>query len=92
MVRLLPEELAAIADSAQACGRPVARFIREAALGAAPRAKSRRTSAELVRSLTQVANRLTTLAKAAHQAGRADEEVRLRVAADEIVAMIARIE
>lgn len=92
VVRFRDDELAAVSAYALACGRPVARFIREVALGIAVRPKPARVSAEFVRHLTNLANRLTALADAAHQAGRTDEEAQLRAAVQETVAMIARTE
>lgn len=61
MVRFTPDEFLLVAERARACGRPPARFIREAALGAVPKAKKAAGSAELIRELSAIGNTLQEL-------------------------------
>lgn len=67
LVRFTPDELKAVSARAHECGRPVACYIRETALGAAPRAQRAQRSADLIRRLTRLGNRLVELGQAARQ-------------------------
>ncbi len=46
LIRFDPDELAAVCRRARVCGRTPARFIREAALGAIPKAQPKRADVE----------------------------------------------
>lgn len=91
LVRFTPDELNVVSARAHGCGRPVACYIRETALGKMPRAQRAQRSAELIRNLTHLGNRLGELGKAAR-------EQQLRNAADfevglaELLDMIRQIE
>jgi hypothetical protein len=65
LIRYTANELRAVAERAQAAGRPVACYIREASLGTTPRARHSPMSDALVRQLVQLGNQLTTLAREA---------------------------
>jgi hypothetical protein len=68
LIRYSAAELSVVAQRARDSGRPVARFIREASLGAAPRARRTAMSDVVIRQLARVANRLTQLSRAATEA------------------------
>src|SRR5213594_3586082 len=55
LLRLHPEELARIAARAQACGQTPARFIRETALGATPKARQHLDAESVLRTLGRLA-------------------------------------
>ncbi|HEX6536761.1 MAG TPA: hypothetical protein VF041_19395 [Gemmatimonadaceae bacterium] len=61
-------------ERAVACGRPVAVYVREAALGAAGRARPGAGTDALVRSLARLGNRLTRLARVAREGGLPDAD------------------
>lgn len=67
LVRLSSGELAAISLRAAECRRPVACYIREAALGAALHARHSPVNDALVRELARLANQLDTLGRAAKE-------------------------
>lgn len=67
LIRYTPDELRAVAERAQAAGRPVACYIREASIGATLRARHSPVSDALVRQLVQLGNQLTTLAREARE-------------------------
>jgi hypothetical protein len=72
LVRYAPEELALVRERARARGLPTARFIREASLGAAPRARHVGhvgVSDALLRELARVTSSLSQLARAAQDEG-----------------------
>ena len=54
-IRLSDSELSKLRGRAAACGRPVARFVRECALGAIPRALRRQPTDDLIHTLSQIA-------------------------------------
>jgi mobilization protein NikA len=68
MVRFTPDEFLLVAERARACGRPPARYIREAALGSVPKAKKTAGSAELIRELSAIGNTLQELRAIARDA------------------------
>ena len=74
MVRFTPEEFALVLERALACGRPPAVYIREAALGAAPKSKRTPERAAMVRELVRLGNLLTTLISADGSTDRRTEE------------------
>ncbi len=57
MVRWTPTEIATVSERAQACGLTVARFVREAALGAVPKATRNVDQKALVRELARSGRR-----------------------------------
>lgn len=66
LIRFTPSELERVLDQAKASGRPVACFIREAALGSRPRMKNGSTVGDtLVHQLARLGTRLRTLASTA---------------------------
>lgn len=65
MVRFTPDEWRTIEERARVCGRVPAVYIREAALGAAPRARRVPEHADLIRQLAGLGNTLAALAQVA---------------------------
>ncbi len=63
LIRFAPDELAAICCRAQACGRAPARFIREAALGAIPKARHNQDRERILLTLARVGGQLSVLAR-----------------------------
>lgn len=67
MIRFTPHELRAVSERALACGRPVAVYVREAALGAPVRARLGAGNDALVRALARLGNCLARLAAIARE-------------------------
>ncbi len=65
LIRLHPEELRQITESARRSGVTPARFIRETALGATPRARSHAATGPLLRELARIGRSLEQLARVA---------------------------
>ncbi len=66
LIRFSPSELERVLDQAKASGRPVASFIREAALGSRPRMRNGSTVGDaIVHQLARLGTRLRTLARTA---------------------------
>ena len=77
LIRFTPDELGLVAERARLSGRPVACYIRESSLGPSPRIRRTDLNDSLIRTLAQVASRLTSLAAAAKEqrlAGAAEFE------------------
>ena len=65
LIRLHPEELRQITEGARRSGLTPARFIRETALGATPRARSHAATGPLLRELARIGRSLEQLARVA---------------------------
>lgn len=65
LVRFSPDEIARISQRARACGRTVARYIRETALGAIPKARHHVDRDALLRELARTGRDLARLAQLA---------------------------
>jgi DNA-binding FrmR family transcriptional regulator len=63
LIRFAPDELAAVCGRARACGRTPARFIREAALGAIPKARHNQDRDRILLALARVGGQLSALAR-----------------------------
>jgi DNA-binding FrmR family transcriptional regulator len=63
LIRFAPDELAAVSRRAHACGRTPARFIREAALGAIPKARHNEDRDRTLLALARVGGQLSVLAR-----------------------------
>ena len=77
LIRFAPDELATVTRRANACGRTPARFIREAALGAVPKARHREERDRLLLALARLGGQLSALARhtpddAPHEPDRAE--------------------
>jgi hypothetical protein len=66
LVRWTPTEIATVTERAKQCGLPVARFVRECALGAVPKAARHVDHKALLRELARSGNNLNQLAHEAH--------------------------
>jgi hypothetical protein len=91
LIRYSAAELSIVAQRARDSGRPVARFIREASLGAAPRARRTAVSDVIIRQLARVANHLTELSRVATEANLARAE-EFEKAVGEVLEIIRVIE
>jgi hypothetical protein len=69
MVRWTPAEITTVTERARSCGLTVARFIRECALGAVPKATRHVDQKALLRELARSGNNLNQLA---HEANARD--------------------
>src|SRR2546427_8856319 len=67
LIRFTPSELERIVDQAQASGRPVACFIREASLGSRPRMKNGTVGDTVIHHLARLGTRLRALCRAAKE-------------------------
>jgi hypothetical protein len=74
-VKFAPAELQLVIERARAAGRPLASYIRESSLGAAPRPRRAQLSNAVINMLGQIALRLTHLATEAknHHLSQAHE-------------------
>lgn len=62
LIRFAPEELQLVINRARSARRPVACYIRESSLGPAPRARRAALGDAVIRTLGQLATRLSQLA------------------------------
>ncbi|MGH7612684.1 MAG: plasmid mobilization protein [Gemmatimonadales bacterium] len=72
LLRLHPDELARITARAEACGLNPARFIRETALGAMPKARHHADTDRLLRALGRLGRQLEQAARRARSSGNAE--------------------
>jgi hypothetical protein len=63
LIRFAPDELAAVSRRARTCGRTPARFIREAALGAIPKAQQNEDRDRILLGLARLGGHLSVLAR-----------------------------
>jgi hypothetical protein len=91
LIRFSPEELQLAVNRARTAGRPVACYIRESSLGPAPRARRAALSDAVIRTLGQVATRLSLLAAEAkdHRLAQADE---FQQAVSEVLDIVREVE
>ena len=90
-VRFSDEELAALRERARECGRPIARYVRETALGSVPKPRRHAAEQELVRHLARIGNNLNQLAREANAAARFPADERIEALLAELHAIIGRI-
>jgi hypothetical protein len=90
-IRYTPAEWALIVVQAQATGRPPARYIREASLGAAPKARRNRENDEMIRELGRIGTALTHLARLAKESGRIPEQSGIETTLHELLASVRRL-
>ena len=93
LLRLHPEELARITARAQACGQTPARFIRETALGATPKARQHLDTESVLRTLGRIGRSLEQAARLVRPNGDAALAARLNVALEghtELVEQLVR--
>lgn len=91
LIRFSPDELELAINRARSAGRPVACYIRESSLGPAPRVRRTGLSDAVIRTLGQLATRLSLLATEAknHHLAKADE---FQQAVSEVLDIVRDIE
>lgn len=92
LVRFTRDEFRAVTDRARECGLPPARFIREAALGAVPKARRTPANAELIRQLARIGTALRQLAAGGRDRDDALTSDALSGALAELLDTIRRVE
>jgi len=91
LIRLHPEELQQITESARRSGLTPARFIRETALGATPRARSHAATGPLLRELARIGRCLDQLAHGAKTSQDAALAAQMRNALEQHEALVRHI-
>ncbi len=91
LLRLHREELDRITARAQACGQTPARFIRETALGAMPRAHRHADTKPLLRALARIGSSLQQVARLAHSCRDAALRARAAAALDRHRALVEQV-
>jgi hypothetical protein len=86
LVRFSPDEITRVSERARTCGRTVARYIREAALGAVPKARHHAERDAVLRELARTGRDLARLAQLV-EATRADHFT--SVEQDQLLAALA---
>ncbi len=91
LIRFSPDELELVINRAGSAARPVACYIRESSLGPAPRARRAGLSDAVIRTLSQLATRLSLLATEAknHHLAQADE---FQQAVSEVLDIVREVE
>ena len=92
MVRFTADEFALIRERARECGKPPARYIRETALGAVPRARRSTANAAVIRELARIGNVLTQLAEVARRSDTPAGSAAIEAALSEVLETIRRID
>lgn len=92
LVRFTRDEFRALTERARECGLPPARFIREAALGAVPKARRTPANAELIRQLARIGTELRQLAGGARDHADALTAEALSGALSELLDTIRRVD
>ena len=91
LIRLHPEELRQITEGARRAGLTPARFIRETALGATPRARSHAAMGPLLRELARIGRCLDQLAHCAKTRQDAALAAQMRAALEQHEALVRHI-
>jgi Bacterial mobilisation protein (MobC) len=91
LVRFTPAEFQAVRERAQVCGLAMARYVRETALGAVPRARQHHATDEALRQLARIGNNLNQLAHVANAKDVLPTEARLELVLTELMAVARRV-
>ncbi len=91
LIRFHPDELREITECARRSGLTPARFIRETALGARPRARSHAAARPLLRELARIGQSLDQLARVAQASPDAALAVQMRAALKRHEALVRHI-
>lgn len=91
LLSFTPDELAVVRSRAVAAHIPLARYIREVALGYTPKPKQHAVNAEAVRTLAAVGNTLRTLVGRPGQEGARTVERDAQAAVEQILALIGEL-
>jgi hypothetical protein len=84
-VRISPDELRAVAQRADDCGKCLSTYMRIVALGSIPRARPRRIEEKAVYELGKIGNNLNQLAKVANSTGQVRQVQRLEQALEKLL-------
>jgi Bacterial mobilisation protein (MobC) len=87
LVRFTPAEFDRVRTAAQAAGRPLARYVRETALGAVPHARRHHATDEALRHFARIGNNINQLAHVANATDRFPTEARLDTVLAELMAI-----
>jgi hypothetical protein len=91
LVRFTPTEFDRVHGAANAAGRPMARYVREVALGAVPHSRRHVTDTKVVEQLARIGNNLNQLTHVANATDRFPTEARLDAVLAELMALADRI-
>ena len=92
LIRFTPAENQTVTEHAHACGLPVARYVRDTALGAIPRVRRSHKNAEIIRQLGSLGNTIQHLASIADATGLLSQETVLRNVLHAILRAISMID
>lgn len=90
-IRYTDAEWATIIAHAHACGRPPARYVREASLGAVPKARRERENDEVIHELGRIGTALIRLAGTAKESGLASHQGVIEGTLQELLAAVRRL-
>ena len=90
-VRLTPTDWNTLAKRADQCGIAVSTFVRQAALGFAPKPKRRRLEKQAIYQLGRIGNNLNQLTRTANANRRVELSQRLQDVLQQVVAAIGRL-
>jgi hypothetical protein len=92
LIRFTLAESQAVTEHAHACGLPVARYVRDTALGAIPRIPRSNKNAEVIRQLGSLGNTMKQLASVANATGHLPQEAALHDVLHTILQALSTIE
>jgi hypothetical protein len=78
-------------EHARTCGRPPARYVREASLGSAPKVRRGREHDDLIHELGRIGTSLNRLANTAKTEGTVSQQVRVEAALSDLLAAVRRL-
>ena len=91
-IRFSDKEWAVIVDRARLCGRAPARYVRETALGAVPKATRTHATAPAIHQLGQLGNQLRQLSERLSERGELAPAIEVSRALDEILAVVRQLD
>ena len=91
-IRFSDEEWAVIVDRARLCGRAPARYVRETALGAVPRATRTQATAPVIHQLGRLGNQLRQLSDRLAERGELASAAEISQALGEILTVVRQLD
>ena len=91
-IRFSDEEWAVIVDRARLCGRAPARYVRETALGAVPRATRTQATAPVIHQLGRLGNQLRQLAARLAERGELASATEISQTLGEILTVVRQLD